>query len=850
MPVSSVPAPFAGYRPASSTETITRSSEYSSDYRQTSLPQSVLNAPVAAVIGRKRVPDANVIWAGNFRPLISHQISRTQTQEQKDNGDGTKETITTTKTTTTISVVGYLVDLHYGICLGPDVILKAIYVDNIMVWSGSVGPARTVFNIPTNNTFISGAQCVFSGGAFDQAPEPLVAAIVPAYTGYVGIATILIQNLRVDLPMGNISFEVVRVPNPLGLSDAENRVNDDVNVVSATVEVLTQEWGWGGLSMSSIDTAKFTTMAQYVIGEGNVVSMKVGQEVSLPSVAKALQDQADVYLFQDPETGLVTGSLFRQALIDYVAFGKRYYDANISDVQNYNKSYWPDTVDQARGAYTERDADYNEAAVFVRNPASTSVTGRGLRTTNFNYPYIPTRSLCEFITARDLSKIATPFYEFQITTNRDGADRLPGDFITVTWPKFKILNLPVLVTKVRKQPDDRVVLWVRQISFPVIPLVGGAGPIYQVDFDVDAKTPTSVKFLTAPYYIARGGMGTDTSQVSPVVYPMILPTPANGMQFSFNAYINNVPGETGPVVSMTNASYATAGLLNGAIGLYDDIADGTITSVLVDNIVNPSYLESVGNAGVRAGKLFLIIGDEILSFESVTNNGGGSWTLSNVHRALLDTVPQAHADNDPIYIVGDNFNYISSGFTYPIGYVPQWKLTSNTLTDSDDIGQALTSSDWVPSNVRTLAPPRPHNTKVNGLRRQEPITMSVGESITVTWSTRSRVPADVRLTLDAADSPEFSGSQTQKHVVYHRSSGGTYTACNVALVGNTVTFNLPSVSLGIGSILVRSQMVLGGVMYESIYEERLPVEVVPAPTRITEDLIARATEAGDIREIE
>jgi hypothetical protein len=124
-----------------------------------------------------------------------------------------------------------------------------------------------------------------------------------------------------------------------------------------------------------------------------------------------------------------------------------------------------------------------------------------------------------------------------------------------------------------------------------------------------------------------------------------------------------------------------------------------------------------------------------------------------------------------------------------------------------------------------LLPPRPHNTKINGSRSSTPAAITEGDSVTVTWATRARTNLKVALTLDAAESPEVNGSETQKHRVYHQSGVTVTDIGGAAFTGITATFNMPNVTNGAGSIFVVSEIVLGGVLYTSFQSEHLPVTV-------------------------
>lgn len=808
-----------------------RTSDFGSSSSEGSgnIPQAVLGVAVPAILGRKRVPNHNLLWTGNLRPVTETAATVKTWTEEVDHGGGYRETITHTETTYTTTTVGYLCDIHLGVCLGPDVHLIGIYINGEAVWTGDVGPARTEITIPSaGETFLSGSKLYFSGGAFDQAPEPLID--VADYPGHVGIATILMKDVRADREMGQLSLEVTRHPNPLGLATGVNKIGSDLNIISALVEVITNEWGYGGTDISNIDTATFTDMAEDTADEENVVSIKIDNEVGINEVIGAIQDQALMVVFENPETGKITGKLVRE--FSY-ATASRFHTGNILEMRNFNKSGWHETIEQARALYTERDADYNDVPVFMQNAANISQSGRGKRTVTFYYSFVPLKVLAVTLLARDMATLAAPQYGFNLLVNRDGAGLLPGDYITVTWPDNELLNLPMRVISVRKQDINynNVVLTLRQARFPdTRALFGPGGGAYDPGFDVGPQTPLDLAVITAPYYMARARNGISSTEVNPLNFPLFLPKPANSFQGSFTGYANNLPGSLNPVVVLDGAGYPTFGELTAAIGQYDGFDTGELASITIDGVINPGVLSDIGEDGVRAGRLFLIVGNEIMSFESAVDDGGGQWTLSNVHRALLDTVFSAHSDNADVYIMSNNFTNVSrNGFTHPVGYTPEWSIVSNGITLPGKLADALVDDVWNQAGQRTLSPPRPHNTKVNAVARSStPVPITEGDSVTVTWATRSRLSTDVKLMLDAAEAAENNGGNVQKHRVYHRSSGGTYTDLGgMAYTGNTATFTMPNVADGVGSIVVIAEIILGGVGYTSIYEDRVPVDISP-----------------------
>lgn len=807
-----------------SSKTVTRGTETSGRDFDPTIPQAQIGIPVPAILGRKRVTDANTIWTGNMRPIVQRTVTR---QKSSDEVRGSTwgsawEKTETIVTVETYAVTGYLFDIHMGICLGPGVQLKSIYVDNLRVWNGTLGPHRQLITLGESDSFLNKATVIFQGGNYDQVVEPLIS--VADYPAYVGIATVFLRNVRADLPMGNVSFEVERYPNPLGISSGNNKIGLDLNLMSALTEVITNPWGYAGLDIALIDTVKFTSMANTFAADGNVVSMKIGADASVASIIKSLCQQGSMVLFEEPTTSKVTGRIIDYDVYDYVNT-RKFNMQNIMELRNYAKEGWQQTIEQAKATYIERNTDYNEASVFLQNTANISNSGRGKRTAAAFYPYVPLKGLARTLLFRDMRLIAAPTYGYEILTNRDGAVCRPGDPVLVSWPDYDLLNTYMTVDKVRIQPNDQnnVVLTLTQRTYPYTTgIFGEGGSTFDPGFDLDPVTPTSAVFRTAPYYLARLKHGITSSQVTPLVYPMVLPKPANDMQFSFTAYLTNEPNSPDDSIVLDPGLYATHALLNGTIGQYDNFTDAIIPSVVIDNVVNGINLVNVGSTGVTQGKLLLFMNNEIMSFESCTDNGDGTWTLTNVHRSLLDTVVQAHADNSALQIVTNNPNTVGSGFNYPLGFSPAWNIVPNSLTKNGFKDSGLIVSGWAPTYNRILCPPRPHNTKVDAAARSStPVAIVKGASCTVTWNIRSRPSLNVAKMLDASEVIE----ENQTHRVYLVDSAATAHDCGTN-VGASRTFTVPGgAANGVGYIYVRTEIILAGITYVSQAQDRIPVTV-------------------------
>jgi hypothetical protein len=828
------------------------------------LPTSQTGIMVPYIIGRQRIVSPNIISYVNLQPR--YKITREVKTEEIENiywqgGIKIIEKITVTTIVETKSVVGYTIDMQFGLCLGPDVHLRGIYEDNVQIWSGDIGPARTTINVQgvaldtgEEEGVPAPAELIFSGGAFNQAPDPYLETVVATgVPGYVGIAHVIIKALDVTKGVRNLSFEVERYPNPLALATADNVIDLDINVATMAYDWLTNVWGGVGLATTTIDLASFVTAAGVLADEGNAGSLYVQQEVTGSEVLAILQDQAQAVFFHNPSTGLIEMKLLRSD--DYEAVTSPIFDKeNVLQLRDIDKSSWVGMFSSLRGTYTNRDGNYSIGAVNALTLTPNSNVGRHRQGQTKDYPAVMNRSLAAELVARDLAGFSVPQVSGVMETTRDGSDLLPGDGFVINWPEYGFTDFKAVVLKRRNSPraNNRSVITFAQGVTPrtTAIFVGGDEGLFE-PLDPNPYPPESIVFETAPAYMLQWAKITVSTEIELTRgYPFLLAEAAGPTQVNYDAYITNVPGEASPSKVLSGVSYATVGRLTGAIGIYDGTTTGEIASVDIDGVTRTSWLYNIAEAGVRSGRLFAFINDEILSFESVTNLGGGVYRLNNVHRALLDTVPGAHAEDDEVRIIGNRYdNLAKSTHEIPSVYTPQWRLVGNATGRAGALVDGLVTTDWVVDNRASL-PARPHNFKINGQPRSAtPLDVYVDASPgnTATWNTRNRTSIVVALQLDAAEAGERNADGVpQVHRVMLRDSANVLHDCGVTADDddhNSLEFTIPpSAVSGIGTMWVQAETEFG----VSNRHDVLPVNIIPPfEYETTEAGDHIVTEAGD-----
>lgn len=801
--------------------TTTSRSEPSTRTISLDIPTSQVGIPVPYVCGRRRISAPNVLWVGNLRAIYE-----TVTEVVTEDGDyfpDHEEKIE--RTIITQYVIGYILDMQLGLCLGPDVVLRAIYYDDEPIWEGSAGPARAVITIEENDTPLSKATIAFNGGAFNQPVDPLLTdADMPAY---VGVSYIVVKDVRVDMQLMRMSFEVERFPNPLALPAAQNKQGDDINGMSAMYEVITSGWGGAGVDAGNLNTASLVTAAAQLATENNFASVLVDAEVPALSIIGNLQQQTYGFLYHNPTTGKLEYKLARQDTAN-IALSRKFSTRNAT-LTRFSKTAWADAFDVIRGIFVDRESDYEPTPVLVMGWSTGTGTNRTKRSTQIEYPYVTKAQLAVDCAARDLAVVSAPLISVQLTTDRSAAPLLPGDVVLFTWDDFNIWGWPMLVSKVRKSPinDNNVLLTLTQYILPdPSPVFEIPGPPVNPIIGISPVAPTAAAFITAPYWLAAKMRMVNPTMGGVLAVPIVLPTPGNAIQANFAAYMTNKPGATDKTEIIKQGQYPTVGQLSAPLDKFNGFEDGLVSSIEIDGVVNPANLRNVGLAGIREGGLLAFVGNEIISFESCQEIGFNQWRLNNVRRGLIDTAPVSHIAGTKIYIINNGFTQVGAAFGFPLGFAPNWRIISRTPNEELVYSKALAVNGWSPSNARSMLSPRPHDTRIDGQRASSPFTLIPENSYNVTWRTRSRTIADVRLQLDAADpSEQLTGGAYQYHRVYLRDSiNAVHLLGSTPNTGsaNSLIVTIPSAAAaGNASLFVRTVNQFG----ESIFDDILPVTV-------------------------
>lgn len=826
-----------------------------------SLPKIATGGIAPLVIGREVIRNPDIIWYGNLKN-ITETTSKQTTQTDTNTGI---ETITTTYTTT---IIGYRIDVQFMVGLGPGCRLRTIYLDNAPVWTGTKGPARDTFTV-LNNELIK--DVIFAGGNFDQAIDPyLDALITEPLTAYRGMAYVVLTGLD-TAKMSNIAFEVDRYPDPLSLG-AHNKIGEDINPVSAMVDIITSTWGGAGESISKIGSS-FADAAEVLYAEGNGASLINRQTASANALNNIILDQIDGTIYEDQSTGKIELKLSRNTFDPATVV--RLFDKDILSMTG-DKGSWQSSPTSIKVSYVDRSYDYRTIPLVARNLAANGKLSKSMVTLDF--PAVRNGSLASKLLGRDGAKTGSPIGTLNIIAGRKAARLNPGDIVIITSEKYKYYSVPAIVTKRRTQPskDNSVTLTCNIILYPKNTTIFAAPePSFFVPVDPSPHAPTSVKIMSAPWALkaTRGPVAlygnfdvnynwnVQTDQI------LLLGNAYNAAQQAMRVRYHNTVSNTDIIVNSPANSiidplsgdpsgltdgdfpYPVVAKLTTAIDKYDNWDNSSATQQIVIHDIGPSNV-MIQNilAGFNAGNnnaAIILIDDEIFTVSKSLDIGTAAIvfdlslrtaTFTAVRRGLADTVAQNHAVNADVYVIAVPNNHTSiRGFPFAtsVDYLcTGMSSPKNSLSESNisvAFGISYTGTD------RGARPLRPHDTKINGARgTSSPTALVRASTPTITWAIRGRsiansftVKKDFPWQTDASQPGEVLAGKHIAYRVWISDSAAVDWDCGLTVDTadhSSLVITVPAgAAVGNGFLWVDAEFDAGLGVKTSQFKDKLPI---------------------------
>lgn len=547
----------------------------------------------------------------------------------------------------------YSLTVQLSICTGPIDNIREIRFDDIIVPSDKFTRTETAdyidFNINAPDLLggddkeggIVGVMRVYKGTTtqvYDTELPALQGNIVPS--AYRRICYVMLRNmyLGTSVRLKQISLLVERCPNTIGLTGNKHVIGThrDANPVCILHEAMSDPiWG-AGIPLDQFDTPAWVAAAETVYAEGLGVSLSLSTAQELDKLVEQMLKYVEGVVYEHPGTGLLTLQLVRDADL---TTAPTFSQDDISTV-DITRLSWTELLNTTKVTFTDPTRNYETGGVMAQNSAAVLATGAADLEV-IDLPGLTSRQNALLAAERALRGSSTALSKVEITGSRRLASLLPGAAFKLIWDRPTI-SAYYRVTKIDfgSPTDARVVVSAVEDIYSA-----GQGTFISEGnpWEPAVVVPQPVRealLLELPQYLVRSLVWPldPTTAGRWVAFGPV--TPGTG-HVGFRLQVQGTP--TGTAIY----PFVTVGTLTASLAQWTGQA---VLPSLTVTMVAPAT--TVTSAEYDAGKSLILVGGELMAFRSLSSNLDGTVTLTDVARALLDTVPVAHAAGEPVYLLG------------------------------------------------------------------------------------------------------------------------------------------------------------------------------------------------------
>lgn len=752
-----------------------------------SFPRASEGSPVPIIFGTVRLNSPNVLWYGDLVVVAITEKVKTGLFSDKRVTTGYK----------------YYLGMDLGLCLGSGVKLLRIWAGKDVAWQGTQSAEGDIY---INKPDLFGGEkqrgglqgyATFYPGTFTQGQNAyLVSKCDPNVPRYGGISHLVFKSFYfgTQTSISALNFELQRFPNALGTAYSVMPNGLDANPVEILYEAMTGRWGELGMTTNQIDTANWQAVAQTVYNEGLGMSFSVQRANKGKDIADEVLRHIESVMYQDPETGKIKLKLIRN---DFVLANLPILDVSkVKSVRTFSKSTWDSTYNQVRIKYPNREKDYVDGAATAQDFANINFQQR-VKNIEVSFPGCTYPALAGQLAARALSFYSVPLYKAELHCTRAVSTLRPGDAFVLQWAPFNIVTMVMRAQRVDLGDlvDGSITVDCIQDQFAASTMIFAPpesslwDPVTMIALPVVTRTMMESPF----FFLNASGRGAEVNVNATTFWVGAKRPGVASMTYDAETtidayattYISLDDQVYLPTAQLAVAYSATEGQTS-ATPWYD-----TTVGLVINNLEDATVLKAVSRTDSEDGRCLLVIGSELLSYTSYTNNGDGTYTLHNISRYILDSTPEAHIVGDTVYFLEGQEGLMETMFTN--SFTVTTRLRDQTPTSILPVADALTNS--LAPAYRPFRAIRPTSLTINASRT--PAAVGPGAtSVTVAWNRRNRNTTSIQWYNDVDETPETN----QVTEVQYSLNGGAWTSASTTQTGTSYALDVTGM---VGTLQVR-----------------------------------------------
>ena len=705
---------------------------------------------VPIVWGTVRLNGPNIGWFGDLRTKAIKKKVKTGMFSSKN------------------VIVGYryFLGIDFMLCRGdmstgtPDLSngIRKIWVQDELLRSGGswVNDGTISFDQPQffggkDEGGIVGTMRVYPGstGQVKSSYMANLGEIVPTkLPAYRGTAHVVLEGMEVG-NSANIppwAFEVRRIPNGLNLTLTNALVSGHgANPANVIYEILTNaEWGLG---ITNIDVADFQASAAVLASEGNSYGRILDRGILAKEILSEIQQQIDGFIVQDPVSKQWKLKLVRES--DYpspLSLVPVFNEANTRDVE-FTRGSWADTTNQVKVQFTDRNKEYKTTFAVAQDMANKIIQNGDNVTTTLNMQGIQDRTVANRFAWQELRTLSYPLAKGKIRANREHISLLPGDLARLIWPPYDI-DIYIRITRIQLGSDSAneiIYDYSEDIFRQELPSFSDPTDTLWVATDQGAVNPSAARVFPLPL-----GFSEDPTKQQ---YGLLV-SRGNGLQATYDIFYREYTSDPAEVrtdfiaLAEDVSPYTPTALLSGPIEVNESSPNSFINqSITIDTGSDIDELDIAASVNdldsdftVVTPPNLILVDDEIMFYESITDLGGGAYTLNNVHRGMLDTAVAPHDDNSIVWFFVEGMAEIDVAWGASTTHFAIWIMSNagggqQGAPDSSPTGSPE-KGFWLSQEIvkRFEGPSAPMNVSIDGVRLGDVDTL--GDTFNINWRNR------------------------------------------------------------------------------------------------------------------
>ncbi len=385
--------------------------------------------------------------------------------------------------------------------------------------------------------------------------------------------------------------------------------------------------------------------------------------------------------------------------------------------------------------------NFKTESSFIEDIGNQKTIGR-VTTESVKYPLFNMPENVEWAADRVLRKRSYPLAGFSLVLNRNFYNLRPGSLFVLNYPKYNIESMVCRVLELTEGSEDLENITVSAVedfeyisNTTWIPLAIGVGAA--IPSDVVALTNHAV--IELPYEIL----------VDQIAIGFLCPKPNQYYQ----GFVIHMSTDGSAYYEIAERSqYVAYGTLVYDYSADTYIIDDTIGFTIDFSNADVLLINSITRDILLTKENYALLGDELITFQTITLISGFRYNITGVYRGRFDTKRKAHAAGELFYFLGtQNLSLIHSEITG--GATRYFKLVPWSDTDEGSIDDASAIS--ITPSYRAETPYTPSNFQANDMGSFRP---TYSTDIALSWAPRVRGAGAGTASYETTDSaPTYEG---------------------------------------------------------------------------------------------